>query len=191
MLFLSQIYTRRFCQPTQNLQNFKQKPSKNPAKICNQFTHCSNWRSHCIEAIFCLSLLGEFQKSADKVCVCKSGFTCNRSKIYKELLFKSHQKKQKTKRNRKSEYKISALLNVWEQWKQLNWKVKNNSFKTNLICPFQVQTAEILIWQIKVILIVCKSMTAHCPPANEHCEFKRRAKSSWYDSCFYFLVDFF
>ena len=38
-----------------------------------------NRRIHCIEAIFCLSLLGAFQKSADKVGVCKSGlqqFTC-------------------------------------------------------------------------------------------------------------------
>ena len=32
----------------------------------------------CIEAILCLSLLGEFQKSADKVGVCNSGFNVTR-----------------------------------------------------------------------------------------------------------------
>ena len=52
-------------------------PSKNQAKIRPKSVTCSqifqNWRSHCIEAIFCLSLLGAFQKSADKVHVCKSG----------------------------------------------------------------------------------------------------------------------
>ena len=73
-------YTRRFCQPTQNLRNFKQ----NRAKICNQFTDFS-----CIEAIFCLSLLGEFQKSADKVGVCKFGFSkySGRKKEFFILLF--------------------------------------------------------------------------------------------------------
>ena len=38
---LNRIYTRRFYQPTQNLRNFKQNPSKNRAKICKQFTDFS------------------------------------------------------------------------------------------------------------------------------------------------------
>ena len=57
----------KFCQPTQNLKISKKKPSKNRAKICKHFT------SYLCEARFCLSLLGEFEKSADKVGVCKSG----------------------------------------------------------------------------------------------------------------------
>ena len=38
---LSRIYTHWFCQPTQNLQNFKQNSSQNRAKICKQFTDFS------------------------------------------------------------------------------------------------------------------------------------------------------
>ena len=38
---LSRIYTRRFCQPTQNLKISKQNPSKNRAKIRKQFTDVS------------------------------------------------------------------------------------------------------------------------------------------------------
>ena len=53
------------------------KSKQKSAKICYQLTDFSNRRSHCIEARFCLSLLGEFQKLADKVGVCKSGFNCN------------------------------------------------------------------------------------------------------------------
>ena len=52
-------------------------PSETQAKIGPKSVTCSqifqNRRSHCIEAIFCLRLLGVFQKSADKVGVCKSG----------------------------------------------------------------------------------------------------------------------
>ena len=53
-------------------------PSKTQAKIGPKSVTSSqifqNRRSHCIEAIFCLRLLGAFQKSADKFGVCKSGF---------------------------------------------------------------------------------------------------------------------
>ena len=51
--------------------------SKNQAKIGPKSVTSSqifqNRRSHCIEVVFCLRLLGAFQKSADKVGVCKSG----------------------------------------------------------------------------------------------------------------------
>ena len=54
-------------------------PSKTQAKIGPKSVTCSqifqNRRSHCIEAIFCLRFLRVFQKSADKVGVCKSGFS--------------------------------------------------------------------------------------------------------------------
>ena len=39
--YISWIYSRRFCQPIQNLQSFKQNPSKNRTKICKQFTDFS------------------------------------------------------------------------------------------------------------------------------------------------------
>ena len=58
-------------------KNFKQNP-KNSRRIGPKSVNSShifqNRRSHCIEARFCLSLLGEFKKSADKVDVCKSGY---------------------------------------------------------------------------------------------------------------------
>ena len=57
---------------------FSKFPSKIQARIGPKFVNSSqifqNRRSRCIEVRFCLSFLGEFQKLADKVGVCKSGF---------------------------------------------------------------------------------------------------------------------
>ena len=69
--FLSRIYTRRFCQPTQNLHNSSKIKAKIEPKSVNSSHNFINRRSHCIEANFCLSLLGEFQNSADKAGVCR------------------------------------------------------------------------------------------------------------------------
>ena len=54
-------------------------PSKSQARIATKSVNSSqifeNRRRRGINTIFCLSFFEEFQKSADKVGVCKSGFT--------------------------------------------------------------------------------------------------------------------
>ena len=70
--YLSDLHTPILSADTKSLKLASKNPNKNPAKSVNS---SQNRRSHCIEAIFFLHLLGGFKKSADKVGARKSGLS--------------------------------------------------------------------------------------------------------------------